>query len=359
MRDPSSGVQAAITGFGFTNAEDAAVLYSLGGISESAVFILYRGPEEITSFAQFRGKRVSIGKPTTQLRSMLTEVLKASGGLDETVRLADLDYSESIEALLTNQVGIAVLPLELTDPELHRALSAPAIRLMSVGQAETVSKIIPGLRHVVLSRGLIDLSRDIPASPIDLLAIRNRLLVRHDLHPALQYLLLNAMREVHSPPGPFHDLGEFPREQPNDLPLSPTAEAYYRSGQAFWARYTSFWLTSLLSRIVFFALPLIAVLIPLAGVAPRVFRWLSLRRVHRLHADLADVEAGLQRPESSLSLDLDARLDEVEKAAHALHVARPFAADLHRLRIHLRMVREDLERARAAASDSSQVSHEK
>jgi hypothetical protein len=31
------------------------------------------------------------------------------------------------------------------------------------------------------------------------------------------------MREVHWPAGPFNRLGEFPAEQPNDLPLSPTA----------------------------------------------------------------------------------------------------------------------------------------
>ena len=58
-----------------------------------------------------------------------------------------------------------------------------------------------------------------PNSNIDLLAVRNRLLVRKDLHPALQYLLLEAMREVHWAPGPFNTLGEFPAEQPSDLPL--------------------------------------------------------------------------------------------------------------------------------------------
>ena len=102
------------------------------------------------------------------------------------------------------------------------------------------------------------MSRDIPNSDVDLLASRNRLLVRKDLHPALQYLLLEAMREVHWPAGPFNRLGEFPAEQPNDLPLSPTAEAFYRSGPTFWQRYTSFWLTSLLNRIVFFVIPIVA-----------------------------------------------------------------------------------------------------
>ena len=57
---------------------------------------------------------------------------------------------------------------------------------------------------MVLWRGVLDLSRDLPNSDVDLLASRNRVLVRKDLHPALQYLLLEAMREVHWPAGPFN-----------------------------------------------------------------------------------------------------------------------------------------------------------
>jgi hypothetical protein len=100
------------------------------------------------------------------------------------------------------------------------ARSVP-LDLLNVAQAEAIAKTIPGLKHVVLWRGLISLSRDIPNSDIDLLASRNRLLVRKDLHPALQYLLLEAMRKVP------RLLGEFPAEQPNDLPLSPMVEAFF------------------------------------------------------------------------------------------------------------------------------------
>ena len=84
---------------------------------------------------------------------------------------------------------------------------------MSVSQAEATAKMIPGLKHVVLWRGLTSLSRDLPSSDIDLLAFRSRVLVRSDLHPALQYLLLEVMREVHWAPGPFNPLGDFPAEQ--------------------------------------------------------------------------------------------------------------------------------------------------
>ena len=128
--------------------------------------------------------------------------------------------------MLSGSIDVAIVPAMEAG---ERTLISPGIQLMSVAQAEAIAKIVPGFKHVVLWQGLIDLSQDVPKSDVDLLALRNRLLVRKELHPALQYLLLEAMREVHSAPGPFNRLGEFPAEQPNDLPLSATAEAFYRS----------------------------------------------------------------------------------------------------------------------------------
>jgi hypothetical protein len=209
-------------------------------------------------------------------------------------------------------------------------------------------KSVSDFRAMVLSRGIISLTRDIPDSDVDLLASRNSLLVRKDLHAALQYLLLEAMREVHWAPGPFNRLGEFPSEQPNDLPLSPTAEAFYRSGPSFWQRYTSFWLTSLLTRIVFFVIPVVAALVPVIGFAPRLYRWLYVRRINQLHRALGDLERELaHRADSSRLGECQARLAEIESAVRMFKVARPFEIDLHRLRIHLRMVQEDVSRMAA------------
>jgi hypothetical protein len=193
------------------------------------------------------------------------------------------------------------------------------------------------------------LARDIPNSDINLLAVRTRVLVRKDLHPALQYLLLEAMRDVHWGPGPFNGLSEFPAEQPNDLPLSPTAEAFYRSGSTFWQRYTSFWLTSLLNRIVFFVIPVVAMLIPVVGFAPRLFRSLFVRRIEQLHHALGNLERDFEHSsDTSRFGEYQTRLAEIESAVRSLKVARPFEVDLHRLRVHLRMVQEDISRMGAA-----------
>ena len=348
LRDPASGVQAALATFGVTQPADADIFYSLGGIFDAAIFIFYRNAEPVTLFAQFRGKRLSIGMPGTALRLLMLEVLKATDALDASTQLLDPDYTQAIDALIAGEIDVVIVPQQDLDRVQH-TLGAPGIRLMNVAQAEAIAKTVPGLKHVVLWRGLLDLSRDLPNSDVDLLASRNRLLVRKDLHPALQYLLLEAMREVHWPAGTFNRLGEFPAEQPNDLPLSATAEAFYRSGSTFWQRYTSFWLTSLLNRIVFFVIPVVAVMIPLFGFALPFYRWLHMRRIDQLHRALGKLERELtQSADKSRFVAYQTRTAEIESAVRLLQVSRPFEADLHRLRIHLRMVQEDVRRMGAA-----------
>ena len=344
LRDPASGIQAALATFGVTQPADAEIFYSLGGIFDAAIFIFYRNTEPVTLFSQLRGKRISIGLPGTALRLLMMEVLKATDGLDASSHLVDLDYTQAIDALIAGEVDVAVAPQQ-DIPRLRDALGASDIRLMSVAQAEAIAKTVPGLKHVVLWRGLIDLGRDIPNSDIDLLASRNRLLVRKDLHPALQYLLLEAMREVHWPAGPFNRLGEFPAEQPNDLPLSPTAEAFYRSGPTFWQRYTAFWISSLLSRIAFFIIPVLVTLLPLIGFAPRIYRWLYVRRINQLHRTLGKLERELaQSADKPRLVEYQKRITEIESDVRSLRVARAFEVDLQRLKAHLRMVQEDFRR---------------
>jgi hypothetical protein len=252
--------------------------------------------------------------------------------------------------LLAGDLDVAMIPAQFNDATIQRGLAASDIRLMNVAQAEAIAKTVPGLKHVVLSRGLVSLTRDIPSSDVDMLALHNRLLVRQDLHPALQYLLLEAMREVHGAPGPFNRLGEFPAEQAGDLPLSPTAQAYYRSGPTFWQQYTSFWLTSLLNRIGFFVIPIVATLIPLIGFAPRIYRWLYLRPLVRLHRELADLERELSPPGDESRIDvLRTRAAEIEAAVRALKIPRSYESNLHLLKMHVRTVQEVLEDHRTSS----------
>jgi TRAP-type uncharacterized transport system substrate-binding protein len=348
LRDPASGVQAALTAFGLAEPNDPETLNSLGGVFDAPIFIFYRNAQPITSFSGFQGKRIAIGLSGTAVHTLMTKVLRATDALDAATQVADLDRDQAVDALAAGTIDAAMFASELDGSVVQRALADPDIRLMNVTQAEAIAKTVPGLQHVTLGRGLINLSKDIPKSDINLLAVRNRLLVRKELHPALQYLLLEAMRNVHSPQGPFNRIGEFPAEQPNDMPLSPTAEAFYRSGPNFWQRYISFWLASLLSRIVFFIIPVLALLFPLINVLPRLYRWLNIRRIDHFHRALGNLERDMGRASDSSKLrEYGARISEIESAVQQLKVARPFEVDLQRLKIHLRMVQEDIGRLEA------------
>ncbi|MEJ8851144.1 TAXI family TRAP transporter solute-binding subunit [Variovorax rhizosphaerae] len=341
LRDSTSGVQAALTNFSFTQPGDAAILQSLGGISDTPIFIFFKGAEPLERLAQLRGKRIAIGLPGSALRALMLDVLRATGAWDDSIHLADLDYSDALQALKAGTLDVAMIPAQIDDPVVRSALDAADLQLMNAAQADAVAKTVPGLKHVVLSRGLISLSRDIPSADVDMLALHNRLLVRNDLHPALQYLLLRAMREVHGGPGPFNRLGEFPAEQSGDLPLSPTAEAFYRSGPSLWQQYTSFWLSSLLNRIGFFVIPILATLIPLLGVAPRIYKWLHLRPVGRWHRGLTDLERDVRLRHDDVQWEeLSSRVAEADAEIGKLRLPRAYESELHLLRLHLRSVQD-------------------
>ncbi|MBB3181054.1 TAXI family TRAP transporter solute-binding subunit [Variovorax sp. Sphag1AA] len=350
LRDKNSGVQAALTNFGFTQANDAAVLHSLGGISDTPVFIFFKGMEPPERLSQLRGKRISIGLPGSALRALVLDVLRTTGAWDDSIGLSNLDYADALQALEDGMLDLVMIPAQYDDALILHALDMADMHLMNVAQAEAISKTVPGLKHVVLSRGLISLSRDVPSADVSMLALQNRLLVRNDLHPALQYLLLRAMREVHGGPGPLNRLGEFPAEQAGDLPLSPTAQAFYRSGPGLWQQYTSFWLSSLLNRIGFFVIPVVATLIPLLGLAPRIYRWLHLRLLGRWHRVLTDLESEMApRGEDA---DWDAvrrRIVEIDLEIRKLRLPRAYESELHLLRLHLRVVGELLDNRAASA----------
>ncbi len=57
------------------------------------------------------------------------------------------------------------------------------------------------------------------------------------------------------------------------------------------------------------------------------------------------------RKDKSRFVEYQTRIAEIESAVRLLKVARPFEVDLHRLRIHLRIVEEDINRLGASASE--------
>jgi hypothetical protein len=83
---------------------------------------------------------------------------------------------------------------------------------------------------------------------------------------------------------------------------------------------------------------------PVIGFTLPFYRWLHNRRIDQLHRALGKLEHELaQDADKSRFADCRTALAEIEFAVRSLKVARSFEVNLHRLRIHPRMVQEMVE----------------
>ncbi len=365
LRDPASGVDAAYTTTGAATPADAANLASLGVVFLSPAFVFHRLDASIDRFSQLRDRRISVGTPGTYVRSYARQILEASGAMSERTALLELAPQAALDALERAEIDAAVFPAPLDEPVVQRAFGTPGLHLMSIAQADAVAKIVPVLTPVVLSRGLVSLARDEPPADVKLLATSNSLLVRRTLHPAVQYLLLQAMREVHSPPGPFHRQGEFPAPSSQDVPLSEPAARYYRSGLPWVYEHAPFALAVLLDRTVLVLIPFLVALIPILRFAPPSYAWLHRRRLWRLHRALADLERDVADDAQAASphdeaahaplhggqdaavaarararRDAERRLARIESQIASLELPLPFEDEVYLLKAHAALLRD-------------------
>jgi hypothetical protein len=86
------------------------------------------------------------------------------------------------------------------------------------------------MNKLVLPAGVVDIAQPRPPEDVLLIATKSSLVVRNGLHPAIQYLLLEAAVGIHSTPGMFQTSGQFPAPESIEVPLSPYAREFYKTG---------------------------------------------------------------------------------------------------------------------------------
>jgi hypothetical protein len=177
--------------------------------------------------------------------------------------------------------------------------------------------------------------------------------VRRDLHPAIQFLLLQAASEIHSPPGIFQKSGQFPAPEAFDLPLSEDARQFYKSGAPFLQRYLPFWLANLVGRLLVLLIPVVGVAFPLLRLAPAIYGWTMRRRIFRLYGELRFIEVEVDSRSGTAVSDLQSRLELLEERADRLRVPNAFAHFLYHLRNHIGLVRTRLQQAAALSRQSA------
>ena len=326
------------------DAEDDSGLLSLGSLFYEPVWVFYRGERDLTRLTDLRGKRIAIGQEGSGVRQLAQQLL-AANEIEAGDHLVPLSGLTAAEELQQGRIDAAFIIASESAPVVQVLLRSPGIRLMSFAQSGAYQRRFPFLTKLTFPQGVADLVRDFPPNDIKVLAPTANLIVRDDLHPALQSLLLQAASEVHGKSGFFQDQGEFPSYKDPMLPLSPDAARYFKSGPSFLQRYLPFWLAVLVDRLIVLLLPVVALLIPLLKVAPAIYTWRVRSKVFRCYGELKFLEDDLKNHFDRARLaEYRSRLDALEDEAVQLHVPLGFTDLVYTLREHVNLVRGILDK---------------
>ena len=354
LNDARSGVAVGFAQGGLTDEVKSPELVSLGAMFFEPLWFFTHVPIGSTRYEGLRGKRVSIGELGSGTRALTERFMTLNGLVSTSADLRALSTAQAGEALLRGDIDAALMVAPWSSPTVHQLLQSAEIDLVSFARADAYVALSPFLTKLRLPTGVGNLATNRPPTDVDLIAPKTSLIVRRNLHPAIQYLLLEAAAEVHSAPGIFQQSGRFPAAERDDLPLSKSAQQFYKTGTPFLQRYLPFWLAVLVSRVLVILIPAVALAYPVLSATPQLLTFNVRRRILQLYAELRHIRMDFDSSGRGASADALARLQRCEERALQLHVPLQVAHQLTAILSYARRLREHI--VSTASSDEATAS---
>jgi hypothetical protein len=234
---------------------------------------------------------------------------------------------------------------------VRKLIASPDITILNIQRADAYVALYPYLTKVVLPAGVGSLALNLPPADVKLVGSKASLLVRSDLHPAIQYLLLDAATQIQSAPAIFRESGEFPAAERGDLPLSEEALQFYKTGPPTLQRYLPFWLAVVLTKLLVLLVPIFGFIYPALVFGPRLYESWMHEKIDNFYNELKVIETLLE--DGASTTDVQARLQRLSARAYSLRIPRTYARLAYQLREHIELVESQLnqriERIRARA----------
>jgi TRAP-type uncharacterized transport system substrate-binding protein len=346
-------------------------LQSIGRLFYEPIWVFYRGTNPVKSLGEFKGRRILVGAPTSGTQRVAKLLLKANGVTVENSKFIEHEFPADAKPLTGEDVDVAFVSLPPDAKKIQDLLRAPGIRLMDFSaEAEAYTTRFPFLSKVVMSRAAVEFEPEIPSADITLLASEPALLVRKDLHPALVSLLTHTVAANPKPgfdrsgePVLFYHAGQFPNANDPEFQVEPDSRSYYKSGElpvllrAIGPLNASigipFWVTAFAflhaTKIVFLAIPILSITIPLSRFLPVLYTWMVRQRLLEWYDRLKELEFTLDHnPTGAQLAEVDEGLKRIDRAVSRLRLPRQYADQLYNLRSHIELVAQKLAPRRAA-----------
>ena len=350
--DRKDPVQAAFVQAGAFNPHELSGVQSLGTISYDPIWLFYRGPEiKVSDFQAvkarasfFMNSRMSVGVKGSGTYAQAMHILKANG-FQEGSHFLHLSGSQSVEALQKGEIDAAFIVDAYEAPNVQKLIADPSLHLVAFDRAEAYARLLPYMQILNVPAGAFSLMRNFPATDIKLMASTTNLLIDDRMHPALQFLFLEAAREINGKASFFSEHGEFPSFKNTGLSESPVALHYEKNGSPLLMLYFPFWLAELINRLIFVLLPFCAVAYPVLLTLPGYRNKRMRRKIDKLYGILKTYEQELTEnflPE--VKDEYLKKLDLLEYQALQLKVSKSMSSDYYALRTSIDYVRNCLNR---------------
>jgi TRAP-type uncharacterized transport system substrate-binding protein len=346
LNDPRSGVSVAFAEGGLTSEAQSPTVVSLGTMFFEPLWVFSRVPIGY-KLEGLRGKAVSIGPVGSGTHALALEFLRANGLDQNMADFQALAPEQASERLLRGTIAAAAMVASWNSKPVRKLLASPDITILNIQRANAYVALYPYLTKVILPAGVGSLALNLPPVDITLVAPKASLLVRSDLHPAIQYLLLDAGTEIHSAPGTFRDSGQFPAAERGDLPLSDEALQFYKTGPPSLQRYLPFWLAVMLTKLLVLLVPIFGIVYPALTFGPRLYEAWMHEKIDNLYSELKVIETQIEGGASAA--DVRAKLQLLRARAYSIRIPRMYARRAYQLRSHIELVNQRIESTRAHA----------
>lgn len=351
LSDRKDPVQAAFVQAGIHNPAGIAGILSLGSVAYEPIWFFYRGPALDASDFHLQSDRLkkllsmktSIGDVGSGTHSQAVNILKAAGLEQRISQFLTLSSADGVNALLLGEIDVIFLVDQLESPNIQKLLRDPKLNLMGFNRAEAYTRILPYLEILTVPTGSFSLVRDFPPQTIQLLSTTTQLLVDDRMHPALQYLFLEAAEAINGKQSFFAKRGEFPMFNHSAFPESVVATRFEKSGVPPIMNYLPFWVAEFVHRMFILVVPFLAFAYPIVSAMPN-YRYKRVQaRINKMYGALWTFEQELATGFDPSQCDAYiSKINQMEADALSIKVPKKMASDYYSLRSSMDYVRNCL-----------------
>ena len=352
LADQNDPVHAAFVQGGMIKPAGIKGIQSLGSIAFEPIWFFYRGTQVKSSdFDEINGRmkyftqlKISAGVVGSATHEIVKQLFKLEG-MEMGPNFVFLSPVEAVKALQKGNIDGVILVDGLESENIQTLLNDPSLNLASFKRPDAIARLLSFLEILTVPMGAFDLVRNIPPADVKMLATTTHLLIDERMHPAIQFLFLEAAREINGKASFFAARGTFPGFRNSTINESPVALHYERKGSPWLMEYLPFWLAELVNRLLFVLIPLCAFAYPILLTMPNYRTRRIKTRINRMYAELKDFEQQLMASfNPSLRDDYLKKLDLMEYQALLIKVPKSIAGDYYALRTSIDYVRNCLNR---------------